>query len=68
MLGELDFRLEAKNLAEFRAFLEANALTGVATAPVGTWATESKSWINQTLAYLNIICRCIVDFPSRVLG
>ena len=33
MLGELDFRQEGKNLVEFRDFLEANALTDVATAP-----------------------------------
>ena len=33
MLGELDFRQEGKNLVEFRNFLEANALTDVATAP-----------------------------------
>jgi aarF domain-containing kinase len=33
MLGELDFRAEAKNLQEFAAFLRTSELTGVATCP-----------------------------------
>lgn len=33
MLGELDFKQEAKNLVEFAGFLRSSGLTGVATCP-----------------------------------
>lgn len=34
MLGELDFRQEQANLLKFREFLDANGLSGIATAPL----------------------------------
>lgn len=42
MLGELDFTQEARNLADFRAFLAENDLLGVATAPLHYPAASSR--------------------------